>query len=73
MPMYEKHDFTDFRSFNLAMQDWALEGETKFTYRYKTSDATPNTDVCVHDDCPFRASAIYSASIECVVVISLDS
>ena len=28
------------QGLKLAMQDWALEGETKFTCRYKKSDAT---------------------------------
>ena len=41
-------------------------------YRYNKSDATRNTVLCVHDDCSFRARAIYSASRECVVVYSLD-
>ena len=54
------------------MQDWALEGETKFTYHYKKSDSARNIVVCVHDDRPFRVSAIYSASKECVVVYSVD-
>ena len=54
MPMYEKKESTDFKAYKLALQDWALEGETTFAYRYNKLDATRNTVLCVHDDCPFR-------------------
>ena len=40
MPTYEKQEFADFEAFELAMQDWALQGEMELTY---------NTAVCVHD------------------------
>ena len=40
MPTYEKQEFADFEAFELAMQDWALQGEMKLTY---------NTAVCVRD------------------------
>ena len=54
------------------MQDWTLGGGTGLAYRYNKSDATRNTVLCIHDDFPFRVSAIYFASKECVVVCSLD-
>ena len=57
----------------LAMHGWHLECETKFTYRYKKSHSIRNIVVFVHDDCPFRVSAIYSASGGCVVVYSIDA
>ena len=72
MPTYEKQKFTHFKALKLAMKDGALQGETKFTYYYNIEDTTRSTVICVHDDCPFRTSAICSASKELVVVYSLD-
>ena len=52
------------------MQDWSMAGAHKFNFRYKKSDSSRNIVVCAHDDCPFRVSATYSSTRQCVVVAS---
>ena len=36
-----------FKSFGIAMQDWALSDLRKFNFRFKKSDRTRNTVVCI--------------------------
>jgi len=55
-------ELDDFKSFKIAMQDWALSDPRKFTFRFEKSDRTCNTVVCVHANtrCPFKVNATYS-------------
>jgi hypothetical protein len=71
MPMQEGDEFVDFKAFKAAMQDWAMTGVHKFNFRYKKSDSSRNVVVCAHDNCPFRISATYSSTRQCVVVVSI--
>ena len=41
-----RQEFDDFKSFKIAMQDWALSGPRKFTFRFKKSDRTRNICLC---------------------------
>ena len=56
------------------MQDWALSDPRKFTFRFKKSDRTRNTVVCVHADtgCPFKVNATYSLVKERVTMIGIE-
>ena len=68
-------EFDDFKSFKTAMQDWALSDPRKFTFRFKKSDRTRNTIVCVHADstgCPFNVTATYSVARECVTAVAVE-
>ena len=71
MPMQEGDEFVSFKAFKAAMQDWAMAGAHKFNLRYKKSDSSRNVVVCAHDDCPFRISATFSSTRQCVVVVSI--
>ena len=71
MPMQEGDEFVSFKAFKAAMQDWAMAGVQKFNLRYKKSDSSRNVVVCAHDDCPFRISATFSSTRQCVVVVSI--
>ena len=71
MPVQEGDQFVDFKAFKAAMQDWSTTGAHKFNFRYKKSNSLRNIVVCAHDDCPFRVSAIYSSTRQCVVVVSI--
>ena len=71
MLMQEGDEFVDFKAFKAAMQDWAMTGVPKFNFRYKKSDSSRNVVVCAHDNCPFRISATYSSTRQCVVVVSI--
>jgi hypothetical protein len=73
MPLHEGQQFPTFAAFKQAMQDWALNGESKFTYRMKKSDRTRCHIVCAHGDCPFRVYAGYSTVLESVVVSSIET
>ena len=68
-------EFDDFKSFKTVMQDWALSDPRKFTFRFKKSDRTRNTIVCVHADstgCPFKVNGTYSVARECVTVVAIE-
>ena len=67
-PIEEGQEFVDFAAFKVAMQDWAVGGAHKFTFRYQRSDATRNVVICVHQDCPFRVSATFNKTLGCVKV-----
>ena len=70
MPMQEGDEFVNFKAFKAAMQDWTMAGARKFNFRYK-SDSSRNVVVCAHDNCPFRISATYSSTRQCVVVVPI--
>ena len=71
MPIHENQEFPDFKSFKIAMQDWALTNPMRFSFRYQRSDRKRNVVICVHETCPFRVNATFSAVKECVVVVSV--
>jgi len=58
--------------FCRALQDWAVNGDSKFVYRVIKSDRQRNHIVCVHEECPFRVYAPYQPTRECVIVGSHD-
>ena len=73
--LYIGQEFDDFKSFKTAMQDWALSDPRKFTSRFKKSDRTRNTIVCVHaysTGCPFKVNETYSVARKCVTVVAIE-
>ena len=71
MPMQEGDEFVNSKASKAAMQDWAMAGAHKINLRYKKSDSSRNVVVCAHDNCPFRTSATFSSTRQCVVVVSI--
>ena len=71
-PIEEGQEFVDFAAFKVAMQDWAVGGAHKFTFRYQRSDATRNVVICAHQDCPFRVSATFNKTLGCVKVAKVE-
>ena len=58
--MHGGQEITDSKALKLAMQDWALEGETKFTYRHNKSDATRKTPFFVYMTTAPSVSMLYT-------------
>jgi len=58
MAMREGDRFVDFRAFKTAMQDWGLNGHTKFNILYQKSDSSHNIVACARAGCPFRVYAV---------------
>jgi len=66
-------EFDGFKSFKIAIQDWALPDPRKFTFRFKKSDRKCNTVVRVHANtgCPSEVNATYPVVKECVTAVCL--
>lgn len=70
MLMQEGDQVVDSKAFRAATQDWSMARAHKFNFRYKKSDSSRNV-VCTYDSCPFRSSATYSTTRQCVGVVSI--